>query len=214
MIILISPSKEMAIEPLLSDRRPILMNKVLELSQPDNLTEDQSYYQAIDLYNGLQFRYLRQDLSDEDLTFIDKNLIILSAQYGIVRPFDGIRRYRKDFSTRGLYKAWGDSIYQEITLKKKAILNLASQEFSKNLTRYATPSDRIINVHFYEQTVNGELKKHASISKKGRGQMVNYIARNRINKLEDIKAFNDLNYNFSQTQSTENNWIFIRQLDN
>lgn len=213
MQIILSPSKEMAPQPKLSERKPILLEKALELSQPEYLSPDPECYQAIDLYNGLQFRYLREGLSEEDLAFLDDRLIILSAQYGLVRPFDGIRRYRKDFTTKGLYKAWADSIYQALAQAQKPILNLASQEFSKTISRYATEADQIINVDFFEQTADGPIKKHSTISKKGRGQMVNFIARHRIKQIEEVKKFNDMGYSYSPKQSDDSNWTFIRPRD-
>lgn len=213
MQIILSPSKEMAPEPKLSERKPILLERALELSQPEYLSPDPERYQAIDLYNGLQFRYLREGLSEEDLSFLDDCLMILSAQYGLVRPFDGIRRYRKDFTTKGLYKAWADSIYQAVSQPKKPLLNLASQEFSKTISRYATEADQIINVNFFEQTADGQIKKHSTISKKGRGQMVNYIARHRIKQIEEVKNFNDMGYVYSPKKSEANNWVFVRLKD-
>lgn len=211
--IIISPSKEMTDQPQKSERKPELIQYAEEFSTDEELTEDTELYQAINLYHGLQFRYLKDGLSEEDINFLDDSLRILSARYGVVKPLDGIRHYRKDFTTKGLYKLWGDEIYQVLAKENRVILNLASNEYSKTVTRYATNKDCIITVDFFEQTLEGELKKHASISKKGRGQLVNYIARNRITIIESIKNFNDLGYQFSKEQSDDLNWVFIRQKD-
>lgn len=210
MKIIISPSKEMTEETKKADRLPQLLDFATEFSSGDEWTEDTTLYQAIDLYNGLQFRYLKDNLSEEDFHFLDTHLRILSAMYGVVKPFDGIRRYRKDFKTKGLYKLWGDTLYRTLTQEDRLILNLASNEFSKTITRYATEEDTIINVGFMEETTDGKLKKHASISKKGRGQLVNYIARNRLTDFESVKAFDDMGYAFSEEKSDELNWVFIR----
>lgn len=211
--IIISPSKEMTNQPRKSQRQPKLIQYAKEFSTAEELSEDTELYQAIHLYHGLQFRYLKEGLSEEDLNFLDGSLRILSARYGVVKPLDGIRHYRKDFTTKGLYKLWSDKIYQVLAEEKQPILNLASNEYSKTITRYATDEDRIITVNFFERTVEGELKKHASISKKGRGQFVNYIARNRLTTIESVKEFDDLGYQFSQNQSDDVNWVFIRPKD-
>lgn len=213
MKIIISPSKEMTQYTKQSNRQPELIDTAMIYSSGDEWTEDTTLYQAIDLYNGLQFRYLKENLSNEDLHFLDGYLRILSAMYGVVKPFDGIRRYRKDFKTKGLYKLWADQLYQTMTQEDRLILNLASDEFSKTITRYATDEDTIINVDFIEQTSDGQLKKHATISKKGRGQLVNYIARHRIIDIEAVKAFDDMNYAFSEKHSDDLNWVFIRPKD-
>ena len=200
-------------QPQTSQRQPELIHYAKEFSTHEALTEDIEYYQAIHLYHGLQFRYLKDGLSKENFNFLDGSLRILSARYGVVKPLDGIRHYRKDFATKGLYKLWGDKIYQVLTEENQLILNLASNEYSKTITRYARDEDRIITVDFLERTAEGELKKHASISKKGRGQLVNYIARNQITKINDVKDFNDLDYRFSKEQSDDLKWVFIRPKD-
>ena len=213
VIIIISPSKEMTDQPQKAQRQPELIQYAKEFSTDEELTEDTDFYQAVHLYHGLQFRYLKDGLSQEDFTFLDGYLRILSARYGVSKPLDGIRHYRKDFTTKGLYKLWGDKIYQALAKERQVILNLASNEYSKTITRYATEVDRIITVDFFEQTAEGELKKHASISKKGRGQLVNYIAKRRITAIEDVKDFDDLDYQFTKEQSNELNWVFIRPKD-
>lgn len=200
-------------QPQTSQRQPELIHYAEEFSTHEELTEDTECYQAIHLYHGLQFRYLKDGLSKENFNFLDGSLRILSARYGVVKPLDGIRHYRKDFATKGLYKLWGDKIYQVLTEENQLILNLASNEYSKTITRYARDEDRIITVDFLERTAEGELKKHASISKKGRGQLVNYIARNQITKINDVKEFNDLYYRFSKEQSDDLKWVFIRPKD-
>lgn len=187
--IIISPSKEMTKTTLFSD------------------------VPAIHLYNGLQFRYLRAGLVDADILFLNSHLRIISAEYGALKPLDPIRPYRRDFTEKGLYKAWGDKIYQSLKAESSTILNLASDEFAKTITRFQTADIQIISVSFFERNEAGELKKHASISKKGRGQMVNFIARNRLTDFSAILAFGDLGYQFSEKDSTPENWVFIRTKD-
>ena len=200
-------------QPQTSQRQPELIHYAEKFNTDEELTDDTECYQAIHLYNGLQFRYLKDGLTNEDFNFLDDSLRILSARYGIIKPLDGIRHYRKDFTTNGLYKLWGDKIYQALIKESQLILNLASDEYSKTITRYTTAEDKMITVHFFEQTPEGNLKKHASISKKGRGQLVNYLARNRMTDIDDVKKFDDLGYQFNEEQSDELNWVFIRPKD-
>ena len=195
--IIISPSKEMTDHPQIAERR-------------HELAENTELYRAINLYNGLQFRYLRESLTEEDLLFLEDYVRILSAKYGVVKPFDGISPYRLDFQTKGLYKAWSDRIYQSLSEESRLILNLASDEFSKTVTRYATEEDTIITVSFYEEDTNSHLKKHSTISKKGRGQMINYMARNRITDIQEVRSFDDMGYRFEPDHSSDVHWVFIR----
>src|SRR5699024_9269485 len=149
VIIIVSPSKEMTDQPQKSQRLPQLIEYAKEFSTDEELTEDTELYQALNLYHGLQFRYLKDGLSEEDFIFLDDHLRILSARYGVVKPLDGIRHYRKDFTTKGLYKLWEDTIYNTLTKENQLILNLASKEYSKTITRYTTDNDRLITVDFY-----------------------------------------------------------------
>ena len=46
--------------------------------------------------------------------------------------------------------------------------------------------------------------------KMARGEMVRYMAENRIDDPESIKAFDRLNYHFDETRSDEKTFVFIR----
>lgn len=211
MKIIISPAKELSADAISSQRLPILIDQAKQLSQPNDFKDDTHYYEALSLYNGLQFRYLKADLQPSDINFLDDHLYILSALYGPVKPRDGIRPYRKDFKTKGLYKAWGDAFYQVVSQSQEPILNLASQEFSKTITPYLTSNDTFITCHFFEETNEGQCKKHSTISKKARGQLVHWIAKKRIYMIEDVKAFNDMGYHFVESESSDNEWVFVRE---
>lgn len=180
------------------------------ISPSKEMTATDSQHQAIHLYNGLQFRYLRENLENEDFLFLNHSLHIISAEYGLVRPFDEISPYRRDFTEKGLYKKWNDQIYHSLIKEGRTILNLASDEFAKTITRYATAEDCIISVSFFERENDGTVKKHATISKKGRGQLVNFIAREQITEIADVKAFSDMDYAFCEEKSEPFNWVFIR----
>ncbi len=180
------------------------------ISPSKEMTSTDSQQPAIHLYNGLQFRYLRENLTNEDFSFLNQQLHIISAEHGLLRPLDEIGAYRRDFTEKGLYKKWNDQIYQALVKEGRTILNVASDEFSKTITRYATAEDHIVSVSFFEKDSEGNLKKHSTISKKGRGQLVNFIARKRVTNLTDIKSFTDMGYQFSETESGPINWVFIR----
>lgn len=197
MQIIISPSKEMIKQAPIANRRPALLDDAREISDGAEFMADKNLCRATDLFNGLQFRYLRADLQEEDVAFLDVHLCILSAAYGVVKPFDPIRCYRQDFKTKGFYKAWGNRIYQQLMMAGDPILNLASEEFSKTVTRYSADADPIIRVNFYEIGKDAVRKKHASISKKSPGQIVNYIAGKRITDLQLVKGFDDMGIVFA-----------------
>lgn len=172
-------------------------------------------YQALDLYNGLAFRQIDVDLADIAIaSYLDQHFRILSALYGPVKATDPIRPYRLDFNTplkvngQNLRHLWG-SDFNDFFEKEEIILNLASQEFSAMLDK-----DRYtwIDFEFYEYDVtkaNG-IKKHATISKKGRGKMLQFLAENQIRDIAAIKEFCSDGYQFDSERSSDRKIVFIK----
>lgn len=173
-------------------------------------------YQALDLYNGLAFRQIDVDLVDSKIaSYLNQHFRILSALYGPVKATDPIRPYRLDFNTplkvngQNLRHLWG-SDFNDFFEKGETVLNLASQEFSVMLDqgRY-----HWIDFEFYEydsKKADG-LKKHSTISKKGRGKMVAFLASNQIKNLTDIQKFDADGYRFDLDHSNDNKFVFIKQ---
>ena len=173
-------------------------------------------YQALDLYNGLAFRQIGVDLADIAIaSYLDQHFRILSALYGPVKATDPIRPYRLDFNTplkvngQNLRHLWG-SDFNDFFEKGETVLNLASQEFSVMLDqgRY-----HWIDFEFYEYDSNKAdgLKKHSTISKKGRGKMVAFLASNQIKNLTDIKKFDADGYQFESNHSNDNKFVFVKR---
>lgn len=89
----------------------------------------QKLYYAIEIYGGEVFKQL--DLSNIDKEWVDNNVVILDALYGIIKPYDLIGTYRLDFKTNigvDLKKIWKNKINKE--LEGEELINLASKEFS------------------------------------------------------------------------------------
>ena len=104
---------------------------------------------------------------------------------------------------------WG-SDFNDFFEKGETVLNLASQEFSVMLDQ-----DRYhwVDFEFYEYDPNkaNRLKKHSTISKKGRGKMVAFLASNQIKNLTDIKKFDADGYQFESNYSNDKKFVFIKQ---
>lgn len=176
--------------------------------------DDSSGYQALDMYNGLAYRQISVETEAQN-TYLNNHLSILSALYGPIRPNTIIRPYRLDFNTplkingKNLRKLWGES-FNDCFEKGETILNLSSHEFSSMLdqSRY-----NWIDVTFYEydpSKTNG-LKKHATISKKGRGQMVNFLAQQQMTDLKDIRYFDYNQYQYVDELSSEHKYVFVQK---
>ena len=156
--IIISPSKNMNLDEIdrskkikLNERSVKILDKIQSLNKKDivekfyvseNLAEKiynmyESFYdngvkEAIYLYEGYVFKNINlKYLSKEKLKFLNDKICIVSAFYGILKPFEYIYPYRLDFNVK--IKIDGDSIenyqkgYINDKLKGKNIINLASK---------------------------------------------------------------------------------------
>ncbi len=194
----------------------------------DQLTEA-SYRQLqdIDLYHrltpailsfsGIQFQYMAPDLlSEAALTYLQEHLRILSGFYGILNPFDGVAPYRFDMDSKltispakNMYQYWGDRIYESLA-DDQPIINLASQEYAKTVTRFLKPTDRFINITF-GHLVDGNIKTRATFAKMARGEMVRFMAEHQVEQISDLKEFDSPNYQFSEADSAADNLVFLRK---
>ena len=173
---------------------------------------------AINLYNGVAFKKLElESYNSKELEYLNNSLIILSAMYGALNPFDNIKKYRLDMtmkiSENSLYSFWSEKVTSYINDllsqdNEKILLNLASNEYSKMINK-KTFNFKMITVDFKEFK-NGKYSSVSSFSKQGRGMLLNYLVKNQITNIEEIKKFNEENYSFNSELSNENTIIFSR----
>ncbi|MBQ2879992.1 MAG: YaaA family protein, partial [Anaerotignum sp.] len=142
-------------------------------------------------------------------------LRILSGFYGILRPFDGIVPYRLEMQaklsvngTKDLYAFWGDTLAAHLAVGTECIINLASKEYSLCISKHLPPSVRFITCVFGEWK-DGKIIEKGTICKMARGEMVRFLAENQITEPEGIKAFSQLNYQYSAEHSTEDTYVFL-----
>ncbi|PID30061.1 MAG: hypothetical protein CR982_01710 [Candidatus Cloacimonadota bacterium] len=167
-------------------------------------------YPAIESYTGTVYKEIKfNDYNDDQLIYLENNLKIMSALYGVVSPFDGIKPYRLDMNMKimeqSLYKFWADYIGRESFTEKvdELIIDLASSEFSKMLKFDKISID-------FKQFVDGKYKSVAVYSKMARGKMTNYLIENMVENIDDIKKFDLDGYSFNEELSSERKFIFSR----
>ena len=171
---------------------------------------------AILSYEGIQYQYMAPGVfSDQEFTYVQKHLRILSGFYGILRPFDGVTPYRLEMqaklkmgAARDLYTYWGDRIARQLFAETKCIINLASKEYSMCISRYLPENVRFITCIFGEEK-DGKLIEKGTMCKMARGEMVRFMAENQITRPERIKAFDRLHYRYSEELSDESTYVFM-----
>ena len=173
-----------------------------------------------DVYIGLD----AESLSADDFVFMQQHLRILSGLYGLLKPLDLIMPYRLEMGTRlatkkgtNLYQYWGDSLTLALNKEAKSaayegeetvLINLASNEYNKVISRKKLAA-KIITPVFKDQK-NGVYKVISFFAKRARGLMTRYIIDNRLTEAEALKAFNLSGYYFDLEQSSDTEFVFLR----
>jgi len=187
-----------------------LLNKTFDnYMNFDNLES----FPAIHSYSGTVFNEIKiRKYNSKQVEYLASNVRILSALYGVLRPFDNIKNYRLDMNTKVLensnYQYWKNRIDEgSLEMNKgenELVLNLASSEFSKMLN---VP---FINIEFKERVDDYKHKIVGIYAKKARGKMVNYLITNEINNIKGVCEFNIDDYIYNEELSNESNIVFTR----
>ena len=166
-----------------------------------------------DVYQGLK----AETLTSIQLDFAQENLRILSGLYGLLKPKDLIYPYRLEMGTKletksgkNLYEFWEDSLHQAFLSELKneeEIINLASEEYSKaiQLNKFNNP----VITPVFKDLKNGKLKVISFFAKRARGEMVNFIIKNKIIESENLKEFTNLGYQFTE-ETKKGEFLFTK----
>ena len=172
---------------------------------------------AGDTYTGLD----AQKINQENDTFFQNNIRILSGLYGVLRPFDLIQPYRLEMGSKlknsvglNLYEFWGSKITKALQNEidhheSKTIINLASEEYFKVVNIEAMTLE-VITPKFLEIR-DGEYKLISFYAKKARGSLAGFIVNNKITKPNDIKEFKQGGYIYNNEKSDKETYVFSRK---
>jgi cytoplasmic iron level regulating protein YaaA (DUF328/UPF0246 family) len=170
-----------------------------------------------DTYVGLD----ADNLSDDDLSYAQDHLGILSGLYGLLRPLDLMQAYRLEMGTKlknqrslDLYGFWGDLITTACNdavkgHKDKSVISLASNEYIKAVSP-KNLDGAFITCNFKE-VKNGTPKTIGLFAKRARGSMARFIIKNRIEVASGLKGFNEGGYEFMDRLSDDGNYVFLRE---
>lgn len=171
---------------------------------------------AGDTYTGLEAGSLDQD----EVSFAQDHLRILSGLYGLLRPLDAIQPYRLEMGSRlktkrgkSLYDYWGGTISEALNahaadVDTDTLINCASQEYFGAVKPDALKLN-VITPQFYEDKPGGP-KIVSFFAKKARGAMARFIIQNRLTKPDDIRDFDIGGYAYQPEQSTPERPVFLR----
>lgn len=172
---------------------------------------------AVLAYEGIQYRYLAPGVLEAgDLDYLRDHLRILSGFYGLLAPFDGVTPYRLEMGAKlaadgcpDLYAFWGDALARALAEGTDLVLNLASREYSRAVAPHLPPAVKLLTCVFGEES-NGKIVEKGTLCKMARGEMVRWLAQNRVERPEDVRRFEALGYRYAPEHSTETQLVFVK----
>ncbi len=173
---------------------------------------------AILSYVGIQYQYMAPGVfTCKEYDYVEEHLRILSGFYGLLRPFDGVTPYRLEMGAKlsvgkgkDLYEYWNNRIAEALFQETDCIVDLASREYSRCISAYLRPGVRLLTCVFGERKGDKIIEK-GTLCKMARGEMVRWIAREQAENIERLKDFTGLGYQFSELDSGEDFWTFIKE---
>lgn len=169
-----------------------------------------------DVYTGLQ----AESFNNDDFSFAQQHLRILSGLYGILRPLDLMQPYRLEMGIKlanphgkDLYAFWGDIITDTLNQalqqqQSDLLINLASDEYFKAVNTSKLKA-RMVKPIFLDQK-NGQYKVISFYAKKARGLMSRYIIKHQLSTAAQLTQFDDQGYTFDKSASSSNQLVFKR----
>lgn len=169
-----------------------------------------------DVYMGLD----AWNFDARELNSLQRRVRILSGLYGLLKPLDKIHPYRLEMGTRfanprgrDLYAFWGDRLAHALNEelaghRNKTLVNLASNEYWQAADSNALTA-KVLHVRFLDWN-NGQYRIISFFAKRARGLMAGYIARNRVETVKSLKAFDADGYRYSERHSRNGELTFVR----
>lgn len=204
--------KEMALSEKLADAALTDLHRWGQPRQPATA--------ALFAFTGLVYKYVEAaELDAPALKAAQRDLLILSGLYGLLRPSDRIENYRLEMGSRwapgrakNLVQWWRDELTAALNARLKKgepILNLAAQEYTAALDEKALKGPLISPV-FKERNADGSLKNVSVHAKMARGAMVRWCLRNDVPDPAGLLAFGELGWEPESEPPSSGKWLFTR----
>lgn len=170
-------------------------------------------YFAGDIYTGLDVSSLNED----DLEYAQLRLCILSGLYGLLRPLDLITPYRLEMgyrlsikNSKSLYDFWSPHL-KEVLPVSDVYIHLSSEEYFKAIRPLIDKKAKVIAPLFLTSK-DGTTKQVTIHSKVARGAYANWLIKNRVEDLDLLPKFNELDYSYSSGLSSDINPTYIKEV--
>lgn len=168
-----------------------------------------------DVFKGVQAMTLSQDVAE----FAQEHVVVPSAVYGLVRPYDMISPYRLEMKTKlsvgdakNLYEYWNAKLGEYIDQKADSgVLMLSSYEYARTILPHVAATTQVVTPAFIDKKPNGEESQVAIYNKMMRGVMARWAIDNKIDSLAEITNFSAHGYAYDSGRSSLQKPVFYRE---
>lgn len=155
---------------------------------------------SLGMYQGDGFRALDpQSLSSEELEYMAGHMLILSAYYGIVRPFDLISPYRLELiskvqiNNQDLVDYWRTRVTNQLIHlihegKHQLVVNLASKQYADLIDRSKIETE-IVDIEFRQEVSPGVHRNQSIHAKRARGLLARHLITNKATNFDQLLSF-------------------------
>lgn len=168
-------------------------------------------------YDGIAYKYLRAlDFTVDQWREAQQRIRTIDATFGLVKPLDCLVPHRLDFTSKvslegakTVYAWWGDTIARQLEQEAEGlIINTASAEYYKTISKYLSKHTRVIHCDFKIVT-KGRLLTQGTWAKMARGACARYVVVERVETPEELKGFNYLGFEYRSDLSSDNSYVFV-----
>lgn len=166
---------------------------------------------AVQLFNGLMYR----QLADRTSSYLADKVLITSALYGVMPADQLIAPHRLDFQQaikiegQGLKTYWREA-YDDAVSGEELLISLLSSEFEDIFSKPVR--ERFITVRFHEEK-SGQLKTHSTISKKGRGLLLNQACLEAVETLDQLRNLTFAGFAYRADLSSDRELVYVKIVD-
>lgn len=166
-----------------------------------------------DVYRGVQ----SASMTKSDGDWAQRHLVIASALYGLLRPYDAIFPYRLEMQAKlrvgesnDLCEFWGRYLANYVQDREQdTLVVLSSEEYAKAVTKNIT-SLRIITPKFLDTKPNGTVGQVPIYNKQMRGVMARWMIDHRVEDVALLRDFSAHSYVYDEARSTLDAPAFTR----
>lgn len=173
------------------------------------------HFPAIQLFDGLMYRHIkRQGLSVAEENYLQDQVLITSALYGVIPAYTAIAPHRLDFLMKlkvdgKSLKTYWKSAYDQAVAGEEVLISLLSSEFETVFSKEVR--ERMLTFKFMENR-DGKLKIHSTISKKARGAFLTTMMEQQVQDVEMIKKLNFAGFSYREDLSSERELAFVKEV--